>query len=80
VSAEVITRIKNIPTAHELEAEPDFLEVDSAINALINNKALKQGGTSLKEALWEITCRAWRSGTIPKDWRDAAMITIFKKR
>jgi len=39
VSAEVITRIKNIPTAHELEAEPDFLEVDSAINALINNKA-----------------------------------------
>ena len=89
VSLDTINEIPQKPMADWLDQEPDLGEVEKAIGQLSDGKApgldlipgeiLKQGGQLLKETLAKFITKLWRKTEIPSDWRNASMITIFKK-
>ena len=89
VSLETISQIPQKPKADWLDLEPDLGEIEKAISQLSDGKApgvdmipgeiFKHGGLLLKETLWKLILDVWREVEIPSDWRNASMITIFKK-
>ena len=64
-------------------------EITKAIASLKENKApggcgipsevWKYGGIKLQERLYELIVDIWKEEQIPKDWKDANIIPIFKK-
>ena len=60
-----------------------------AVNALCDRKSpgndgihpelLKRGSEGLLQRLLEIITESWRKGKVPQDWKDAQLVTIFKK-
>ena len=71
-----------------LDQPPSLIEVRKAIEQINNGKApgmdgitaeiLKSGGDSMEEMLHSVMSDAWDTGA-PQDWKDAIMISIFKK-
>ena len=45
----------------------------------IHPEVIKRGGPKLLCALHEIIQEAWNTVTVPQDWKDAQLVTIFKK-
>jgi hypothetical protein len=68
---------------------PDIDEVNKAVLMLKEGKApgsdgihpeiIRKGGSCLLTALHDIITEAWKSATVPQDWKDAQLVTIFKK-
>lgn len=89
VASSVVERLKQYPTSPWLDEPPEETEVKSAIENLADSKAaggdgiagelLKYGGPATVQALWKVICKAWTEKYIPQEWKDANMITIFKK-
>ena len=79
-----------LPTVTDLDSSPSFAEVRKAIAGLKNNKSpgldgvpaeiLKHGGYLLTRRLHQLIINIWSSEVIPQDWKDANIITIFKRK
>ena len=90
---EVDSRATNNLLQHPIQTwmddTPDLDEVNNAISMLSNGKSpgadgihpeiIKFGGTLLVQHLHEIIVDSWKSGQPPQDWKDAQLITLFKK-
>jgi hypothetical protein len=78
-----------LPTEEWLDHPPYLLELDNALSTLCDNKApgidqlpgevFKHGGRKLEETLHKLICKIWETGDVPQEWKNAKMITIFKK-
>ena len=89
VEPDVTNHIPQQPLQDWMNAVPDITEVMEAVNALCDRKSpgndgihpelLKRGGEGLLQRLLEIITESWRKGKVPQDWKDAQLVTIFKK-
>ena len=72
-----------------MDDAPDAEEVRKAVEILADGKSpgadgihpeiIKRGGPKLLETLTIIIRKAWEEGKVPQDWKDAQLVTIFKK-
>lgn len=79
-----------LPVMQELDNIPSRQEVHTAIRSLKNNKAsgpdnipaeiLKNGGNAVIECLHKIITEVWQSKCCPQQWKDADIISIYKKK
>jgi len=68
---------------------PTFREFDAALKQMCHGKAagpdniptefLTHGGLVLKTRLHSLILKAWEEKQAPNDWKDALLVTIFKK-
>lgn len=82
--------IEAAPTLWEIDAPPTVEEARAALNGLRNNKAagpdclpaevLKYGGEAVVESLHELFSVIWRRGIVPRQWKNANIISIYKKK
>ncbi|XP_076044754.1 uncharacterized protein LOC143027359 [Oratosquilla oratoria] len=82
--------LPDIPALPELDNMPTRLEVNKGVTSLKNNKAagpdgipaeiLKQGGRAITDCLHNIFQKVWTSNRCPQQWKDANIISIFKKK
>jgi hypothetical protein len=89
VDEETLRDLPQSPVIPDMDLEPTWTEVDSAVRAMKNGKAagcdgipaevLKAGGDTMTEQLLKLFVTIWRSENIPSDLRDAIIVTIFKK-
>ena len=89
VEPDITNHIKQQPSQDWMNECPDIAEVVEAVNALSDRKSpgndgihpelLKKGGEELLQTLTEIITESWRNKEIPQDWKDAQLVTIFKK-
>ena len=73
-----------------MDATPTLEEIKTAIHSLKNNKApgidgipgevLKYGGDALHTRLHEMTTVMWEIERVPQQWKDARIISIYKKK
>lgn len=78
------------PPIDNLSQPPTFLEVLSAVRSLKDNKSpgsdnipaelLKQGGYLCTRTLHHYITKAWADESIPQQWRDASIVTIYKSK
>ena len=54
-------------------------EVTSPGSDRIHPEVIKRGGLKLLSTLHDIIQEAWNTATVPQDWKDAQLVTIFKK-
>ena len=69
---------------------PALHEIERAIKALKNNKAagpdgipgeiFKYGGYHLTHRLHRFINRAWTTGKLPQQWKDANIVTVYKRK
>ncbi|KAI4807948.1 hypothetical protein KUCAC02_027720, partial [Chaenocephalus aceratus] len=86
----VLDDLPTLPPMHNLDQPPTFLEVQSAIRSLKNNKSpgndnisaelLKQGGYLCTRALHKYITEVWADEIVPQQWRDANVVTIYKNK
>ena len=92
-SADKISIQNLIPQQEELpivEADIAFEEVETAVNQLkdgrspgldnIPGEVFKYGGSQLLIWLHKIILKVWDCGCVPQDWRDAAIVSIYKNK
>ena len=82
--------IPSHPTISELSSAPTLQEVTNAINNLKNNKSpggdgipaelLKYGGQTLNGRLHELIQDMWREEEVPQQWKDAKIVSIYKRK
>lgn len=82
--------IADRPTVRELEDPPTYEEVSIATQKLKNNKSpgidgvpgevIKHGGRALCFRLYQLISAMWESERVPQQWKDAQIISIFKKK
>lgn len=76
----VVTALDDIPTREELQlaiaslAEGKAPGVDG-----IPGEIWKHGGATLTNSLLMLIQQAWTEGSVPQEWKDANIVTIFKK-
>eukprot|EP00662_Eupelagonemidae_sp_cell21_P057910 gene57910-biopygen33110 len=85
----VYARTPRRPVLRHLDAAPSDDEVFRAIRSLKRKKAagadgivaelLQMGGPALHERIATFVRLVWEHGEVPKEWRDAVLITIPKK-
>ena len=89
VDDKVADQMIQSPIQTELDNCLSIGEVENAIDMLCEGKShgpdgihpeiVKRGGRKLVEVLYDIIKEAWNECDVPQDWKDAQMITIFKK-
>ena len=89
VNAEVISQIPQHPTIEQLDLPPSLHEIETAIKKTKNGKSpgpdglpgevFKFGGPLLCTHVHAIFCKVWANEVIPAEWKDADIITIYKK-
>ena len=85
-----IDLIPQLPIIPDLDQLPTFHEVCVAVKGLKNNKAagpdglpaevFKHGGYLLKHRLHRFITSTWSSGCVPQQWKDANIVTIYKRK
>jgi len=86
----LVDLIPQLPIIPKLDHPPAFYEVEVAIKGLKNNKSagpdgipaavFKHGGHHLIYRLHQFIHRAWTTGKLPQQWKDATIVTIYKKK
>ncbi|KAK2172804.1 hypothetical protein NP493_928g01031 [Ridgeia piscesae] len=84
--------LENIPqrmTKTSLDDIPTMAEMARAITGLQDGKASggdgipaevwKHGGDNLFSRLHQLITNAWEVGSVPQSWKDASIVTIYKK-
>lgn len=89
IQTEALDNIQQRTTKHYLDETPSMNEVTKAIAGLKDGRApgedgipaevWKHGGTKLVDRLHQLICSAWEEGTVPQAWKDASIVTIYKK-
>lgn len=83
----ILNELPEFPPIDNLSQPPTFLEVLSAVRSLKDNKSpgsdnipaelLKQGGYLCTRTLHHYITKAWADESIPQQWRDASIVTIY---
>jgi len=86
----LVDLIPQLPIIPQLDHPPTFYEVEAAIKGLKNNKSagpdgiptevFKHGGHRLIHRLHQFIHRAWTTGKLPQQLKDATIVTIYKKK
>lgn len=89
VDQAVTDSIEQQPLQSWMDEVPSVKEVEDAISLLSNRKSpgadgihpeiIKFGGQVLVQRLHEIIVDSWENRSPPQDWKDAQLITLFKK-
>lgn len=89
IDPEALARIEQRPELPDMNAIPSPTELVDAIKVLSDRKApgsdgipaeiWKHGGANLVDQLHRIIIRAWEEEDVPQEWKDASLVTIFKK-
>ena len=84
-----INNLRQAPVQNWMDRCPEIDEISKAIDMVSDGKSpgsdgihpevFKRGGPKLLCALHEIIQEAWNTATVPQDWNDAQLVTIFKK-
>ena len=87
---EVIARLPQVPTNHNLDALPTSDEVQRAINRMSSGKApgsdsipaeiYKAGGPTLVNQLTSLFQSMWDKEQLPQDFKDATIVHIYKNK
>ena len=87
---QCISRIPQLPVKSDLDEEPTLEETIKAIHQLKSGKAAggdgipaevwKHGGKALQSKLHQLFICCWNAGQLPKDLRDAIVITLYKNK
>ena len=90
VCEQTILSIPQRPERSDLDTHPTSEEIEKAINQLKSGKAAgidnippelwKHGGPSLHSQLRALLSSCWDSGTLPADFRDAVIVTLYKNK
>jgi len=82
--------LPQLPIIPDLDQPPSLHEVCKAVKGLKNHKAarpdsipaeiLKNGGYLLLYRLHHFISEAWTSGVLPQQWKDATIVTIYKRK
>ena len=88
VDMDIINSIPQRPLVLELDENPTYDEVASAIRKLNNGKApdingltaevIKSGGDSMVNMLHQLVCHHWEKGSVPQEWIDAVLVSLYK--
>ena len=83
-----IEELPQLPTAHVMDEPPPVEEIRKAIDSLKTGKAPDPDGISAEvyrclddealQHLMKIYYDCWRTGTLPKQWLHAVIVTIYK--
>ena len=86
----LVDLIPQFPTIPQLDNPPALHETEGAIKALKNNKAawpdgipgeiFKYGGHHLTHRLHCFINRAWTTGKLQQQWKDANIVTVYKRK
>ena len=86
----LVDLIPQLPIIPKLDHSPAFYEVEVAVKGLKNNKSagpdripaevFKHGGHHLIHRLHHFIHRAWTTRKLPQQWKDATIVTIYKKK
>ena len=89
ISQDALDRLHNVPTASWMDEEPSYEEFEKALDAIGEGKApgvdqipgelLKRCGKELKNKIWQVIVGHWKAKEVPQEWKDANLVTIFKK-
>ena len=87
---DIFANFPTSPPVEHLDSPPSFAEVRKAMKGLKNNKSpgpdgipaevLKHGGYLLTRRLHQLINTIWSSENIPQEWKDATIITIYKRK
>lgn len=87
---KALDALPELPSVPSLDEPPQFKEVLSAIRSLKNNKSpgpdglpaeiLKKGGYLLIRQLYYLICNIWQKETLPQEWKDSNIVTIYKRK
>lgn len=90
VTDAALNAIQQLSELEELDAEPTVEELSKAIACLSTGKApgedgippevIKSGKEAILPDLHELLCLCWREGSVPKDMRDAKIVTLYKNK
>ncbi|XP_069986297.1 uncharacterized protein [Penaeus vannamei] len=90
VDNSAISRLNQHPTRSDLDIPPTEAELIVALKLLSNGKApgangipaevFKKGGHALHHELLVLFQTYWEAGNLPQDFRDATIITLFKRK
>jgi hypothetical protein len=82
-------KITQQPLVNALDNVPTMEELHLAVTSLADGKApgvdgipgeiWKHGGATLTNNLLLLIQQAWAEGSVPQEWKDANIVTIFKK-
>ena len=89
IDVNIIENLSQAPIQDWMDECPDIDEIIEATAMLSERKSpgpdgihpevIKRGGPKLISTLHEIIKEAWKTAVVPQDWKDAQLITIFKK-
>ena len=74
------TRLDDIPTMDEMARAVAGLKYGKAPGGDgIPAEVWKHGGDNLFSGLHQLITNAWEGGSVPQAWKDASIVTIYKK-
>ena len=89
LSEEASEALVQQPVVSRLDEPPNFDELMSAIRTTQDGKApgrdgipaevWKFGGVQLTNCLYKLIQEIWDARKIPQDWKDASIVSLFKK-
>ena len=90
VQDSALLRIPQLPVKVELDKLPSMQELIKAIEQMNSGKAAgvdgiplefwKSGGPALHSKLHELLVCCWEQGKLPRDLRDAVIVTLYKNK
>ncbi|CAH1259012.1 PKD1L3 [Branchiostoma lanceolatum] len=90
VDDTILDNIPRLPVMESLDNLPTLEEVQASLNSLKYNKAagpdeipgevLRHGGEAVTHSLHSFVVAAWNSGCVPQQWKDANLISIYKRK
>ena len=76
----LVDLIPQLPIIPQLDHPPAFYEVEAAIKGLKNNKSAGPDGIPAEVFKHQFIHRAWTTGKLPQQWKDATIVTVYKKK